>query len=117
MHLVLFRDRPDAVETHIPEVIVAGAPVTRFAVHDTSGDGRLSTGVWHAGIGAWRVAYTEWEFCHVIAGHARLHEDGADPVEIGPGDSFTVQPGFAGVWEMIVPMTKHFVILDPPSDQ
>lgn len=113
--LTLFRDGPAADTAHTPGGIVSGAPETRYAIHATSEHGRLSAGVWHATPGAWRVDYTEWEYCHVTAGRARLTEDGRPPIEVAPGDSFTLAPGFAGVWEVLEPMTKHFVILDPPA--
>jgi uncharacterized cupin superfamily protein len=28
----------------------------------------------------------------------------------GPGDSFVIEPGFAGVWRVIAPMKKRFVV-------
>jgi len=111
--LTLFRDSAAAAEEHRPEAI-SGMPVTGLRIHHQSRDGRLSAGEWHASVGAWPVSYTEWEFCHVTTGRARLTEDGGTPVEVGPGDAFTIAPGFVGVWEVLEPMTKHFVVLDPP---
>ena len=115
--LHLFRDSAAPEETHTPARITAGAPTTTYHVHATGEDGRLSAGIWRATPGAWEVRYTEWEYCHILAGRARLYEDGEAPVEIGPGDSLTIEPGFTGVWEVVEAMTKAFVILDPPAPQ
>lgn len=112
-HLHLFRDSGAAWETRTPARITQGAPVTRYRVDATAEGGRLSAGTWEATPGAWEVTYTEWEYCHVLSGRARLHEAGRDPIEIGPGDSLTLAPGFTGVWEVLEAMTKTFVILEP----
>lgn len=107
--ITLFRDSAAGEETHTPP----GGPPTRYRVHATGEGGRLSAGEWRAGVGAWAVDYTEWEFVHVVAGRARLTGIDDMAVEVGPGDAFTIAPGFRGTWEVIEPMTKHFVILDP----
>ena len=113
--LTLFRTATTPEEADVPSIVVAGDPRTVYRVIATGEGGRLSAGVWRGTVGAWRVRYDEWEFCHVLAGRARLCEDGAPPVEVGPGDSFTLAPGFAGVWDVVEPLVKHFVILDPPA--
>jgi uncharacterized protein len=112
----LFRtsDAPDM--QHMPEHVTYGKPETRYRIHGTGEGGRLSTGEWSATVGAWRVNYTEWEFCHIISGRGRLRADDGRVIDIGPGDSFTINAGFTGVWEVIEPITKHFVTLDPPRD-
>ena len=115
VHLTLFRDGDVPEVMHTPDQILSGAPAIRYRVHDVGEDGRLLAGEWSAGVGAWRVNYTEWEFCHMIAGRARLIEDGAAPVEVEVGDAFTIRPGFVGVWEVTEPMRKHFVVLEQPK--
>lgn len=113
--LALFRSAPLAFEPTgpAPERIVSGAPAGVAA--DVHADGRLFSGVWRSSPGSWRVAYDEWEYCHVTQGRARLHEDGAAPVDVGPGDSFILHPGFTGVWEVLEPIEKHYVILLPAA--
>ena len=111
--VTLFRTSEAEERTDLPAAVLTGAPETRYRVHATGENGRLSAGVWHAGIGSWRVVYDEWEFCHVLQGRATLIEDGCDPVSVGPGDGFTIAAGFRGIWDVVEPLTKHFVILDP----
>ena len=113
--LTLFRDAAPPDTEHVPARITAGAPVTRYRVVAGGEDGRLSAGIWQATPGAWRVSYTEWEYCYIVAGRAVLTEDGEAPIAIGPGDGLTLAPGFTGIWQVSETMTKHFVILDPPA--
>jgi uncharacterized cupin superfamily protein len=57
------------------------------------------------------VRYDEWEFCHMLEGVCELvPDDGGDAKRFGAGDSFVIEPGFVGVWRVIAPMKKRFVI-------
>jgi uncharacterized cupin superfamily protein len=66
-----------------------------------------------ATVGAWRVSYDEWEYCHILSGRMSLTPDGGAPVQFGPGDSFVIEPGFRGVWTVIEDMAKTYVIRLP----
>lgn len=91
--------------------IVKGSPTTRTWTVEEAEKGTTFAGVWEATPGAWRVAYDEWEFCTIIHGASVLHEDGADaPHFLGPGDSFVIRPGFTGIWEVVEPTRKLFVV-------
>ncbi len=70
----------------------------------------LYVGEWSADVGAWRIAYDEWEFCHVLEGVCELvSEDGATH-RFAAGDSFVIEPGFKGVWRVLESMRKKFVV-------
>lgn len=112
--LTLFRASRAAETAYVPAQVTAGAPVARLRVQAATAADRVSAGTWTATCGAWSVSYAEWEFCHIVAGHARLHEAGQPAVDVGPGDAFVIAPGFAGVWEVVEPLVKHFVVIDPP---
>ena len=58
-----------------PDRVLSGSP--RFLTWnlDEAGGG-LFAGVWEASPGAWRIAYEEWEFCHILAGISIITEDG-----------------------------------------
>lgn len=88
--------------------IVEGAPVTETRL-DYERDGTYA-GEWAADVGAWRVQYDEWEFCHVLEGACELTPDGGETRRFAAGDSFVIEPGFAGVWRVIAPMRKRFVV-------
>lgn len=111
--LTLFRASTAPEESAIPPRIVAGSPETRYRVHATGEDGRLAAGDWSASPGRWRVAYDEWEFCHILSGRGELHEDGGAPVPIAAGDAFVIAPGFRGEWVVTETMAKRFVVLEP----
>jgi uncharacterized cupin superfamily protein len=83
--------------------------VTRTRI-DYERDEKTFVGEWSADVGAWRVAYDEWEFCHVLEGVCELTPDGGTPQRFSAGESFVIEPGFEGVWRVIAPMRKKFVI-------
>lgn len=88
---------------------VDGAPMTETRLDYAQGD-QTFAGEWAADIGAWRVKYDEWEFCHMLEGVCELIPDGGAAQHFSAGDSFVIEPGFEGVWRVIEPMRKRFVI-------
>lgn len=96
-----------------PQNIVAGTPQTQTLNGYESADGLTFCGTWMATVGAWRVSYDEWEYCHILSGRMSLTPDGGAPVQFGPGDSFVIEPGFRGVWTVIEDMAKTYVIRLP----
>ncbi len=51
-----------------------------------------------------------YEYCHILAGHVRLHEEGHAPQEFRAGDAFVMKPEFRGVWETIETVRKFWLI-------
>lgn len=94
--------RPD------PERLLSGDPVhTTWNVEEREG---LFAGLWQSTPGAWRVEYTEWEYCRILSGRSVLSEDGGEPLLLGPGDAVVIWPGFRGVWEVVETTLKDYVI-------
>jgi uncharacterized protein len=90
--------------------VIDGAPIATTILDYQLGD-HTFVGEWRCDVGAWRVAYDEWEFCHVLYGACELTpDDGGAPRRFKAGDSFVVEPGFAGVWRVLAPMGKRFVV-------
>jgi uncharacterized cupin superfamily protein len=100
---------PASTEVIAPDRLLAGAPSTRTST-DYERDGALCAGEWSAEVGAWRVTYDEWEFCHVLEGACELIPEGGAPQRFNAGDSFVIEPGFRGVWRVLQPMRKRFVV-------
>jgi uncharacterized cupin superfamily protein len=100
-----------AVETNpiAADRVIDGAPVETTKL-EYERDGKTYVGEWSASVGAWRVKYEEWEYCLMLEGICELVADGGAPQRFNVGDSFVIEPGFAGVWRVIAPMKKRFVI-------
>lgn len=92
-----------------PDRVTEGNP--RHQTWNLEDDGAgLYAGVWESSPGEWRVHYTEWEFCHIVAGVSVITEDGGDAVTLAAGDSFVLRPGFRGLWKVVETTRKHYVI-------
>jgi uncharacterized cupin superfamily protein len=100
---------PVVVEAIAPDRLIEGAPMTRTSI-DYETNEQTFAGEWAADVGAWRVSYDEWEFCHLLEGVCELTPDAGAPKTFRAGESFVIEPGFAGVWRVIEPMRKRFVI-------
>jgi hypothetical protein len=89
--------------------LVEGAPMTETRLDYAQGE-KTFAGEWSSDVGAWRVSYDEWEFCHVLEGVCELTPDDGAPQRFQAGDSFVIEPSFKGVWRVIEPMRKRFVV-------
>lgn len=94
------------------EKLLAGDPRQGLANLYSDASGQFHCGVWEAAPATWRVQYREHEFCHLLAGRIRIRENGGGEVELGPGDSFVVPAGFRGVWEVLEPARKLYVVFE-----
>ena len=93
---------------------VTGGSVARVLWLQIMGTVQGCVGAGRLGVGAWRVQYTEHEFCHLLSGRVRLHDDaGGDAVVLEAGQSFVVPAGFSGVWEVLEPARKLYAIYEP----
>lgn len=93
-----------------PERLVAGNP-QRATWNHYERDG-LSCGVWTCEVGAWRIAFDEGkdEFFHVIEGRIRIIDAAGTAREFGPGDACVIPAGFTGIFEVLEPVKKHYVM-------
>jgi uncharacterized protein len=89
--------------------VAEGSPRTVTTLDYQRGD-KIFAGEWSATAGAWTVKYEEWEFCHVLEGVCELETSDGERRRFEAGDSFIIEPGFVGVWRVIEPMKKRFVV-------
>ncbi|WP_054308717.1 cupin domain-containing protein [Mesorhizobium sp. 1M-11] len=92
-----------------PDRLVSGDPKFR-TWNAEERDGILYAGIWESTPGKWRIAYDEWEFCHILAGVSVIMEEGGEARTVRAGDSFVLRPGFKGSWEVLETTRKEYVI-------
>lgn len=96
---------PDAPD---PAQVVSGDPrFTTWAIEDGP---EIFAGIWEATPGAWRVHFTEWEYCRILSGRLLITDGNGLVAGIGPGGSFVIRPGFRGTWEVKETLRKEYVI-------
>ena len=103
-----------AAESVPAERLVSGTPMQSVANAYSDASSAFHCGVWEGGAGAWRVAYTEHEFCHMLQGRVRMRGDDGSDVTFAAGDSFVIPAGFEGIWEVLEPARKLYAIYEPP---
>jgi uncharacterized protein len=93
---------------------LAGNPMRTTYNHFTNSSGEVFAGVWSSEIGSWRIVFgeTEDEFFFVTEGRCRLIDEAGHAAEAGPGESLVIPAGFKGVFEVVEPMKKHYVIVE-----
>jgi uncharacterized protein len=97
------------------DFLLAGDPQTTTRNYFSDSGGRFFAGVWESTPGRWRVRYTENEFCHITRGRVRIEDGAGNHWSFGPGASFVIPTGFSGVWNVIEPLSKLYVIYEPAS--
>ncbi|GAA0842968.1 cupin domain-containing protein [Cupriavidus pauculus] len=97
-----------------PDRLVRGNPNRTTWTHYSAAQGNFDCGIWTCEPGAWRIAFPagKEEFFHVISGRLRITSHAGDAREFGPGDACVIPAGFEGVFEVLEPVRKHFVVID-----
>lgn len=95
--------------------LLAGTPTQTVANAYSDAGNAFHCGVWEGGVGAWRVAYTEHEFCHLLAGQIRMRGDDGSEITFAAGDSFVIPASFEGIWEVLEPARKLYAVYEPPT--
>ena len=95
-----------------PDRLAAGNPL-RTTWNHYEEDG-VSAGTWACETGAWRIAFAEGkdEFFHVLEGRIRITDATGTAKEFGPGDGCVIPGGFTGLFEVLEPVRKHYVIIE-----
>jgi len=76
--------------------------------------GAVDCGIWACEPGAWRIAFHDnrHEFFHVLEGRLRITDADGVAKEFGPGDTCIIPAGFKGVFEVLTPVRKYYVMMD-----
>lgn len=95
-----------------PDRLLSGNPLrTTHSHYECKG---VHAGVWECEPGAWRIEFAsnKDEFFHVIEGRLRILDETGQGPEFGPGDSGVIPCGFAGVFEVMEQVKKHYVVIE-----
>lgn len=91
---------------------------TTWSLYDVAEAG-LDCGVWACEPGAWRIAFhgARHEYFHVLEGRIRITDVEGVAREFGPGQACVIPAGFEGVFEVLEPTRKHYVMIDQPGNR
>ena len=92
--------------------LISGHPQQRIWNAFSDPEGRFHAGRWASTIGLWRVRYSERELCHILTGTVRLTDDSGSQKTYGPGDTFLIDKGFSGTWEVVEDCSKIYAIYE-----
>lgn len=102
---------PTSTSVVEPERRIGGAPEQSLQNMYASASQDLLSGTWSSEVGKWSVDYSHrHEFCYLVEGHIVLTDENGDSSTFKAGDAFVIPVGFKGSWEVIEPVTKHYVI-------
>ncbi len=92
---------------------MTGNPKRTTYNYFTSSNSGMDAGIWCCEAGAWRIAFADDtdEFFTVLEGIVRLHDEAGIVKEIGPGEAAVIPAGFKGMFEVVEPVRKYYVIV------
>lgn len=94
---------------------ISGVPEQRLQNIYASESNELMSGTWSSEAGKWSVDYSHrHEFCYLVRGHIVLTDADGEQSTFKAGDAFVIPVGFKGSWDVIEPVTKHYVIYNTP---
>jgi len=108
-------DETPQISEPAPDRVVNGRPVHRTWLYHQDPSSQFFVGKWACDSGAWRVVYTEHEYCEMLEGSIRISDDAGGNRVVVAGDRFVVPAGFRGIWEILEPASKIFVVYEPRS--
>ena len=98
------RSRPD------PAQVLSGDPVQTTNFLYISDDKRFLVGLWTCRRGKWRIDFPHHEFIQILEGVVAVTDAEGETRTYRAGDAFVTPRGFSGTWDVIEPITKHFVL-------
>ena len=111
-----FRHASPAPEYDHPreERRLEGNPKRTTWNHFTNASGEISAGIWACEKGSWRIAFApdKDEYFYVLEGRCRVIDEQGHATEAGPGDALVIPGGFKGIFEVVEPVRKHYVIVE-----
>jgi uncharacterized cupin superfamily protein len=111
----LFREVSPEPEFDFPraERLLAGNPQRITWSHFVNDSGEVYMGVWASEVGSWHIEMgaTEDEYFYVLEGRGRIVGEQATK-EFSAGDAVVIPAGFTGIFEVIEPLKKHYVIVE-----
>jgi len=113
--MIRFADITPDSKTHFPDEDkrLKGKPQRITNEYFLNNEHGVRAGTWEAEVGAYRVALgvTKHEFFHITKGKVQVsNPDGSAPVSYGVGDTGIIPPGFEGIFEIIEPAAKFWVV-------
>jgi uncharacterized protein len=97
----------------VPRPIGALITEVRTASGNVPDSENVKMGIWEATPGKWHRVITRREFSFFISGHCRFTPEGSDEsIEINAGDSVYFAENSLGIWDIIEPIRKAFIIFD-----
>jgi hypothetical protein len=90
--------------------VLEGDPQLATWIEHRSNDGTIVAGTWHATPGVLRAEYRVYEFVVLIEGLIEITPDGGPTMTVRGGDAFAIEPDFKGVWKILEPVRKRFLL-------
>lgn len=114
---IRFSDLTPKITEHFPDEDkrITGKPLRISNEYFANLEFGVRSGTWSAPAGSYRLelADSKHEFFHILTGRVLISlPDGSEAVSYGAGDTGIIPPGFKGIFEIVEPASKFWVVTD-----
>lgn len=90
---------------------LSGEILVRGRVEFANDDRTIISGIWESdpGVSRWEFL-TRGEIVHILAGKMTVTQDDGEPLELVAGSVAFFPLGWTGVWEVLEPVRKFYVV-------
>lgn len=90
---------------------LSGEILVRGRVEFANDDRTIISGIWESnpGVSRWEFL-TRGEIVHILAGKMTVTQDDGEPIELVAGSVAFFPLGWTGVWEVLEPVRKFYVV-------
>ncbi|UOQ89149.1 cupin domain-containing protein [Agromyces endophyticus] len=103
-------DWPDDVAIAADRVLKGTPTASTFVIEDAS---THQLGLWRVTPGEFVTDHAGYlEYIHVLSGTGRLIDEGGVALDLGPGVTVLMQPGWRGRWVVHETITKAYTVIN-----
>ncbi|WP_220476917.1 cupin domain-containing protein [Massilia cavernae] len=115
--MIRFNDIEPKITEQFPDEDkrIKGKPLRTSQEYFANAVHGVRAGTWKAEAGSYRIelADTKHEFFHILTGKVQIAlPDGSGVKEYAAGDTGIIPPGFKGIFEIVVPASKFWVVTE-----
>lgn len=93
-----------------PWTLISGAPVFENKRYYSNPEKTRIAGKTKCTPATFKVSYNVWELSYLKVGKVRITHESGEVYDFEAGDTWILEPGFEGTWEIVEDMVKVFVM-------
>lgn len=111
-HIMSFKETDTEILTTLPPpwTLISGTPDLANKRYFSNPEKTRIAGKTRCNPALFKISYNVWELSHLKKGKVRITHESGRVYDFEAGDTWILEPGFEGTWEVLEEMVKVFVM-------